>query len=41
MEKDGGMSEAEMIACLERQMALLPQTGFDISSEEQFFSVGE
>jgi len=41
MEKDGSMSEAEMIACLERQMALLPPTGFDLSSEEQFFSVGE
>lgn len=34
MEKGDSMSEAEMIVCLERQMALLRPTGFDLSSEE-------
>lgn len=34
------MTEAEMIESPERQMALLQLTGFNLSSEKQFLSVG-
>jgi hypothetical protein len=35
------MTEKEMVESLERQLTLLRPTGFDLSSEEQFLSVGE
>lgn len=35
------MTEAEMIKSLERQMNRLMPTGFDLSMERRFFSVGE
>ncbi len=34
------MTEAEMIESQERQTALLQLTGFNLSSERQFLSVG-